>query len=41
MVEGYQGLGMDDRAREVLKVLRDNAPDHKQLKKGKFQPKHA
>ncbi|GAB2720158.1 outer membrane protein assembly factor BamD [Halomonas garicola] len=40
MVEGYQGLGMDDRAREVLKVLKDNAPDHKQLKNGAFKPKH-
>ncbi|MDN6180509.1 MAG: outer membrane protein assembly factor BamD [Halomonas subglaciescola] len=40
MVEGYQGLGMDDRASEVLKVLKDNAPDHKQLKNGTFKPRH-
>ncbi|WP_017431344.1 outer membrane protein assembly factor BamD [Vreelandella jeotgali] len=40
MVEGYQGLGMDDRAEEVLKVLKDNAPDHDQLKNGEFKPKH-
>jgi len=40
MVEGYQGLGMDDRAREVLTVLRENAPDHEQLQNGRFTPKH-
>jgi outer membrane protein assembly factor BamD len=40
MVEGYQGLGMDDRASEVLAVLRENAPDHEQLQGGRFTPKH-
>lgn len=40
MVEGYQGLGMDDRANEVLAVLRENAPDHEQLRGGRFRPKH-
>ncbi|WP_083007137.1 outer membrane protein assembly factor BamD [Halomonas sp. GT] len=40
MVEGYQGLGMDDRANEVLVVLRENAPDHEQLRGNRFMPKH-
>ncbi|WNK20615.1 outer membrane protein assembly factor BamD [Halomonas piscis] len=40
MVEGYQGLGMNDRAREVLQVLKENAPDHDQLKNGAFKPRH-
>ncbi|MCP1313736.1 MULTISPECIES: outer membrane protein assembly factor BamD [unclassified Halomonas] len=40
MVEGYQGLGMDDRAGEVLAVLRENAPNHEQLRGGRFVPKH-
>ncbi|MGM0544417.1 MAG: outer membrane protein assembly factor BamD [Pseudomonadota bacterium] len=40
MVEGYQGLDMDDRADEVLTVLRENAPDHDQLGGNRFRPKH-
>jgi len=40
MVEGYQGLGMDDRVSEVLAVLRENAPDHEQLQGNRFVPKH-
>jgi outer membrane protein assembly factor BamD len=40
MVEGYLGLEMHDRAREVLRVLIDNAPDHEQLRGRAFQPKH-
>ena len=40
MVEGYQGLDMDDRANEVLAVLRENAPDHEQLEGNRFVPKH-
>jgi outer membrane protein assembly factor BamD len=40
MVEGYLGLEMRDRAREVLKVLIDNAPRHEQLSNRTFQPKH-
>ena len=40
MVEGYQGLEMDDRANEVLAVLRDNAPNHDQLEGNRFVPKH-
>ncbi|SDO25643.1 outer membrane protein assembly factor BamD [Vreelandella arcis] len=40
MVEGYQGLEMDDRANEVLAVLRENAPNHEQLDGNRFSPKH-
>ncbi|WP_447956336.1 outer membrane protein assembly factor BamD [Vreelandella sp. EE7] len=40
MVEGYQGLGMNDRAEEVLTVLRENAPNHNQLRGDRFVPKH-
>lgn len=40
MVEGYQGLEMDDRANEVLAVLRENDPDHDQLDGNRFNPKH-
>ncbi|SDK20755.1 outer membrane protein assembly factor BamD [Billgrantia gudaonensis] len=40
MVEGYLGLDMRDRAREVLDVLIDNAPSHEQLRGRTFQPKH-
>lgn len=40
MVEGYQGLEMDDRASEVLAVLRENAPNHEQLQGNRFIPKH-
>ncbi|WP_355661874.1 outer membrane protein assembly factor BamD [Halomonas salifodinae] len=40
MVEGYMGLEMNDRAREVLRTLIDNAPDHEQLRGRAFQPKH-
>ena len=40
MVEGYQGLDMDDRANEVLAVLRENAPGHEQLQGSRFVPKH-
>lgn len=40
MVEGYLGLEMRDRAREVLDVLIDNAPRHEQLRGHTFQPRH-
>ncbi|MDY7117351.1 outer membrane protein assembly factor BamD [Halomonas sp. SSL-5] len=40
MVEGYLGLEMRDRAREVLRVLIDNAPDHDQLRGRTFEPRH-
>jgi len=40
MVEGYLGLEMDDRAREVLRVLIDNAPNHEQLRGRTFEPRH-
>lgn len=40
MIEGYQGLEMDDRANEVLAVLRENDPDHDQLDGNRFTPKH-
>ncbi|WP_027961787.1 outer membrane protein assembly factor BamD [Halomonas halodenitrificans] len=38
MVEGYLGLEMRDRARESLRVLIDNAPDHEQLRGRTFEP---
>ncbi|MDR5903173.1 MULTISPECIES: outer membrane protein assembly factor BamD [Halomonas] len=40
MVEGYLGLEMRDRARETLRVLIDNAPDHEQLRGRTFTPRH-
>ncbi|PXX94904.1 outer membrane protein assembly factor BamD [Halomonas sp. LBP4] len=40
MVEGYLGLEMRDRAREVLAVLLENAPHHEQLRGRTFEPKH-
>ncbi|MGM0785630.1 MAG: outer membrane protein assembly factor BamD [Pseudomonadota bacterium] len=40
MVEGYLGLDMRDRAREVLDVLIDNAPRHERLRGRTFEPKH-
>lgn len=40
MVEGYMGLGMDERARESLAVLVENAPDHSRLKGRTFNPRH-
>ncbi|AXY43536.1 MULTISPECIES: outer membrane protein assembly factor BamD [Halomonas] len=40
MVEGYLGLEMRDRAREVLEVLIDNDPRHDQLRGRTFQPRH-
>ncbi|WP_075879556.1 outer membrane protein assembly factor BamD [Vreelandella massiliensis] len=40
MVEGYMGLGMEDRVQEVLAVLRENAPNHEQLSGREFQPKY-
>ncbi|MCA1769614.1 MAG: outer membrane protein assembly factor BamD, partial [Halomonas sp.] len=40
MVEGYLGLEMRDRAREVLEVLIENAPRHDQLRDRTFKPKH-
>ncbi|MFC2990421.1 MULTISPECIES: outer membrane protein assembly factor BamD [Halomonas] len=40
MVEGYLGLEMRDRAREVLEVLIDNAPRHDQLRGRTFEPRH-
>ncbi|MFP4138769.1 MAG: outer membrane protein assembly factor BamD [Halomonas sp.] len=41
MVEGYLGLEMRDRAREVLEVLIENAPDHERLRGNTFEPQHA
>ncbi|WP_104205168.1 outer membrane protein assembly factor BamD [Billgrantia saliphila] len=40
MVEGYLGLDMRDRAREVLQVLIENAPSHDRLRGRTFQPQH-
>lgn len=40
MVEGYLGLDMRDRAREVLATLIDNAPDHARLDGRTFEPQH-
>ncbi|ATJ84312.1 outer membrane protein assembly factor BamD [Halomonas beimenensis] len=40
MVEGYLGLDMSERARETLRVLIDNAPDHERLDGRTFQPRH-
>ncbi|MBB3191660.1 outer membrane protein assembly factor BamD [Halomonas cerina] len=40
MVEGYLGLDMRDRARETLRVLIDNAPDHERLDGRTFRPQH-
>ncbi|MFO8046403.1 MAG: outer membrane protein assembly factor BamD [Halomonas sp.] len=40
MVEGYLGLAMRDRAREVLEVLIENAPRHDQLRGRTFKPRH-
>ena len=40
MIEGYMGLGMDDRVEQVLEVLRNNNPDHAQLDGNRFSPKH-
>ncbi len=40
MVEGYLGLEMRDRAREVLEVLIENDPRHKRLRGRTFEPQH-
>lgn len=40
MVEGYLGLEMRDRAREVLEVLVANDPEHAQLRSDAFMPQH-
>ncbi|MBB3231866.1 outer membrane protein assembly factor BamD [Halomonas stenophila] len=40
MVEGYLGLNMTDRARESLKVLIENAPDHERLNGRTFDPRY-
>ena len=40
MVEGYLGLEMQDRAREVLQVLIENDPDNERLRGRTFQPLH-
>lgn len=40
MVEGYLGLEMRDRAREVLEVLIENDPRHSQLRGRTFEPRH-
>lgn len=40
MVEGYMGLGMDERARETLAVLVENAPTHARLKGRTFDPRY-
>lgn len=39
MVEGYLGLNMRDRAREVLKTLIDNDPDNERLDGRTFEPR--
>lgn len=40
MVEGYLGLDMRDRAREVLQVLIENDPRNDRLRGRTFQPQH-
>ncbi len=40
MVEGYLGLGMRDRASEVLSTLIENDPDHARLDGRTFEPEH-
>ncbi|SDM54602.1 Beta-barrel assembly machine subunit BamD [Franzmannia pantelleriensis] len=40
MVEGYLGLGMRDRAREVLSTLIENDPRHERLSGRTFRPLH-
>lgn len=40
MVEGYLGLDMTERARETLRVLIDNAPDHERLDGRTFDPQY-
>ncbi|QTP60584.1 outer membrane protein assembly factor BamD [Billgrantia antri] len=40
MVEGYLGLDMRDRAREVLQVLIENDPNNDRLRGRTFQPQH-
>lgn len=40
MVEGYMGLGMDERARETLAVLIQNDPGNDRLKGRTFNPRH-
>ncbi|PAU74328.1 outer membrane protein assembly factor BamD [Halomonas salipaludis] len=40
MVEGYLGLGMRDRAREVLATLIENDPRHERLSGRTFRPLH-
>ena len=39
MVEGYLGLNMRDRAREVLKTLIENDPDNARLDGRTFEPR--
>lgn len=40
MVEGYLGLDMRDRARETLKVLIENTPNHERLNGRTFRPQY-
>ncbi|AMC99189.1 MULTISPECIES: outer membrane protein assembly factor BamD [Halomonas] len=40
MVEGYLGLDMRDRAREVLQVLIENDPGNERLRGRTFRPQH-
>ncbi|WP_136067985.1 outer membrane protein assembly factor BamD [Modicisalibacter radicis] len=40
MVEGYLGLNMRDRARDVLKTLIENDPDNERLDGRTFEPRH-
>ncbi|MFG6178647.1 outer membrane protein assembly factor BamD [Halomonas sp. THAF12] len=40
MVEGYMGLDMTERARETLRILIDNAPDHERLDGRTFDPRY-
>lgn len=40
MVEGYLGLDMRDRAREVLETLIENDPDNERLRGNTFRPQY-
>ena len=40
MVEGYMGLGAQDRAQETLAILEHNKPDHPQVRNGIFHPRY-
>jgi len=40
MVEGYLGMGLRDRASDVLQVLIENDPDNERLNGRRFEPKY-